>query len=77
MLELLVIVRVRGQWMGQENGLPLNETTAAEHLRKLGFTTHAIGKWCGSPCSAQFEPARPQRSPRACTNTPGTWALPT
>ena len=79
MLELLVIVRVRGQWMGQENGLPLNETTAAEHLRKLGFTTHAIGKWCGSPCSAQprSNPPARKRSPRAGPCGSGTWALPT
>lgn len=24
-------------------------------------------------CPAEFKPARPQRSPRACTYTPGTW----
>jgi hypothetical protein len=30
--------------MGQENGLPLNETTVAEHLSSLNYSCHAIGK---------------------------------
>ena len=32
-------------WPAQPNGLPLNETTIAEHLRTAGFATHAVGKW--------------------------------
>lgn len=32
--------------MGQENGLPLNETTIAEHLSSLNYSCHAIGKVC-------------------------------
>jgi arylsulfatase A-like enzyme len=35
-------------WMGQENGIPLNETTAAEYLSRENYTTHAIGKWVSS-----------------------------
>ena len=35
-------------WKMQANGLPRNETTVAEHLRAVGYATHAIGKWhCG------------------------------
>ena len=32
-------------WQTVDNGLPLNETTVAEHLGKLGYSTHAVGKW--------------------------------
>ena len=28
------------------SGLPANETTIAEHLRKVGYATFAVGKWC-------------------------------
>ncbi|KAF8791977.1 Arylsulfatase B like protein [Argiope bruennichi] len=30
---------------GEASGLPLNETTMAQRLKKLGYATHMIGKW--------------------------------
>ena len=44
-------------WPAQPNGLPTNETTVAERLRAVGYTTAAVGKWhrespavCGPAC---------------------------
>ena len=31
-------------------GMPLNETTIADHFLRAGFRTHAIGKWCCCCC---------------------------
>ncbi|GBM20840.1 Arylsulfatase B, partial [Araneus ventricosus] len=30
---------------GEASGLPLNETTMPQRLKKLGYKTHMIGKW--------------------------------
>ena len=30
-------------------GLPLNETTVADQLKKAGYTTAIMGKWCADP----------------------------
>ena len=32
-------------WPAQPNGLPLNESTIADRLRALNYSTHAVGKW--------------------------------
>jgi len=32
-------------------GLPLNETTVADQLKKAGYTTAIMGKWCANPCA--------------------------
>ena len=32
-------------WSTVINSLPTNETTIAQHLKAVGYTTHAVGKW--------------------------------
>lgn len=37
-------------------GMPLNETTIADHFKAAGFKTHAIGKWHAGFYTDQFTP---------------------
>ena len=37
-------------------GMPLNETTMADHFRSAGFKTHAIGKWHAGFYTDEFTP---------------------
>ena len=45
-------------WSTQPSGLPLNETTVAEHLGTLGYSTHAIGKWHVGHANLSMTPLR-------------------
>ncbi|KAK7089213.1 hypothetical protein V1264_024444 [Littorina saxatilis] len=44
---------IRGQ---QRVGLPTNLTTLPEQLKKVGYATHAIGKWHLGFCSVKYTP---------------------
>ena len=34
-------------WPAQPNGIPTNETTVADRLKAVGYSTHGVGKWHG------------------------------
>ena len=41
----------------EPRGIPLNETLLPEHLKKLGYATHLIGKWHTGYMSKEYTPS--------------------
>lgn len=62
--------------MTAEKGLPANETTLAERLKKLGYATGAIGKWHLGSQSAQLPMKRGFDEYFGVTGNPGSYFTP-
>lgn len=43
---------------GESRGIPLNTTLLPEHLHRLGYSTHMVGKWHLGYQSDEYTPAR-------------------